>query len=283
MHIRFAIFLLFPLWGAAQKNISISEYTSSPVIVDGRIKEWPENFRYYEGEAKVQFALKHNDKELFLCFQTFDERAQMKIIRAGMQITLDAKAKKVKPATLTFPYRSTKLTAQETGSIRDVKSGRILPGGKRPQLYLHDFVNMEEGVYLPNDTIDAAYAFDSLKNMNLEFRIPFASFGYTPDPSKEITITVTMLAPEAMPALGGNGGMGENAERHRGGMNPYNAYNPNNPNGINPNGTGSTNGYNPNNADMSTGMDDNPTGSSQPVHTDMSESHRFSFKAHLSK
>ncbi|MFN8278577.1 MAG: hypothetical protein U0T84_13945 [Chitinophagales bacterium] len=268
----FLTVLLAGSWALyAQKNVAIAERLSAPIQVDGKAREWPEQFRYFDGNAHLQYALRYDSAALYFCFQSNDQQAQLKILRAGIQLTFDVKEKKSHTASLLYPYFSNRQEERNRTTLNEMRSGFVQTTLK-PEFYQKGFMGLQEGAYVSDTSFAAAYGWDSLHNLNLEFKIPFSRLGAT---IQSIRCAVTVLPPEQMPQLGDNGGTGENAfDRHRGGMNPYqNGANGLN-NGLNngyPGSVNNTNGYNP------TAADDQNGNATAPARTAMMEANRFSF------
>lgn len=267
----------------AQKNVAIAERLAAPIQIDGKAREWPEQFRYFDGNAHLQYALRYDSTALYFCFQSNDQQAQLKILRAGIQLTFDVKEKKSHTASLLYPYFSNRQEERNRTTLSEMHSGFVQTTLK-PDFFQKGFLGLQEGAYTSDSMFAAAYSWDSLRNLNLEFKIPFSRLGIA---IQSIRTTVTVLPPEQMPQLGDNGGTGENAfDRHRGGMNPYQNGGNSLNNGLNGTpGNGLNNGYpgsgnNPNGYNTPTDdQGNNPT----PARTAMMEANRFSFVISLGK
>ncbi|MDB5223482.1 MAG: hypothetical protein JWN83_2149 [Chitinophagaceae bacterium] len=97
-----AALLLISISSFAQSNI-LKSTRNSAIKIDGDASEWSQPLRFYDKDTKLFFDFSNDDSHLFLCFQTNDNAEQMKIMLAGMTVTLKIKGNG--KASIKFPLQ----------------------------------------------------------------------------------------------------------------------------------------------------------------------------------
>lgn len=77
-----------------------SEWAKNKITVDGNANDWGLPLKNFDNDTQLFFEIKNDDKNLYLCFQSKDQESQVKIIRAGMKITLSSKINGKHKATI---------------------------------------------------------------------------------------------------------------------------------------------------------------------------------------
>src|SRR3954468_15059033 len=98
----FTLTLFISMCSFAQ-DAAMSKFRAKPIVVDGIANDWNLPLRFYNNETSLFFAILNDSNTLYLCFQTKDEKTQMRINKAGMQVELKAKGKLKCDATIDFP------------------------------------------------------------------------------------------------------------------------------------------------------------------------------------
>ncbi len=181
--------LLISNYSPAQDIHSLKLKTA--VTIDGSPDEWPQPFNYYNGETKLQYRIANDSSNIYVCFKVTDEPAQMKMMRAGINVWLDPKGKKKETTGINFPMKQDHTSSIETPHSQTEGHGQI-PG----QTYQkHDFRNFkarataqqitmkvqgftgvsDQVTGIKNDFgILAAFNWDSLDILCIEYQIPIA-------------------------------------------------------------------------------------------------------------
>lgn len=73
------------------------------VNIDGNIKEWGDSLKYYNDEKKLNYALANDKEYLYAAIRITERFDQMKVLHAGITLTIDPKGKKKDAFMLTFP------------------------------------------------------------------------------------------------------------------------------------------------------------------------------------
>ena len=79
---------------SGEKNPVISDTLAVKHLLDGSIDEWPVNKFETNKETSVQYAVDNDDKNLYMALKITDNMMQMKMMRMGMNMYIDAKGKK---------------------------------------------------------------------------------------------------------------------------------------------------------------------------------------------
>jgi len=215
-----------------------SRWVNAPIVIDGNPSEWPQPFRYYDGDTKLQFAVANDSNNIYLCFKVTDEPTEMRIFRAGMNIWVDPRGKRKQAVGINFPMKPTASAASDMPrqQVQDVAG---VPGqtyGKR------DFKQMKAKIIAHQQTlkvtgfagipdqlvplinqygVNVAFGWDSLDILCIEYQIPIAqtlNHKLTPaDTIKPIGLGFVENAmeggehkQEGGEGRGGGGGMGGN-------------------------------------------------------------------------
>ena len=78
----------------AQKFVLSSSWRDSVITIDGSAADWDQPYRYFDSKAKLQYSIVNDDKYIYISVRTNDDKAQMKIMRAGMDVWFDVTGKK---------------------------------------------------------------------------------------------------------------------------------------------------------------------------------------------
>ncbi len=164
----------FYLWNSSNFENTI-KWQSDTIAVDGFSTDWKNNLRYYNEDTKMRYGITNDSVNLYFCFQVADRMMQMKIIRAGMDVTLKTKTKPKRTATISFPLPENSTNDLTKKSVQSGESFLL-----KQNFLLSDKQAVATGFSLTNGTIDdknqksIAYKINWDKGdlMNCEFRIP---------------------------------------------------------------------------------------------------------------
>jgi hypothetical protein len=93
-----------------------TERVTSPVVIDGRDKEWKKTSAYINKSYALMVRTAHDDNFFYLCLSTRDQEMQMRIFRSGLTVWLDPRGNDNKTFGITFPL-----------------TDKMVPGGSQPQ------------------------------------------------------------------------------------------------------------------------------------------------------
>jgi len=211
MDIKNAFFLflmIITLSLPAQKESVISDAIYSAITIDGLPNEWDETLRYYDGSSKLQFGFKNDSSNLYVCIKTSDEMAQLKIMTAGMELSIQTTKRAL--ATIAFPMekqpdRPSQIPPGVDPNQRpDIKFMKRRMVAELVHMKLTGFADLPNGIYNTETKsgIKVAINFDSLDVLTVEYKIPLASLTSKIDPVKPISAEIHLYGLQ-MP--GGNG------------------------------------------------------------------------------
>jgi hypothetical protein len=206
----------------AQEGTPKSTWVSSPATIDGKAAEWKLPLRFYDDGTKLFFAFANDDKNLYVCFQSPDDMFQMKIMHAGMEVSVSAKGKH--KVSIIFPITQT--SATEPGKEDNNEIQNADKQNRRTNFILQNtMMNVKgfitrNGIIPINDTsgINAAINWDESNKLTYEIAIPFkewfdADYNIA-DIIKDISMDVTI---NALKQTHRNNGGSENGMQGRGG------------------------------------------------------------------
>lgn len=88
---------------SAQSTKNNLQAPPANINVDGDLKEWGDSLRYYNEEKRLNYALANDKDYLYAAIRVSDRLDKMKVLNAGITLTIDPKGKKKDSFTLTFP------------------------------------------------------------------------------------------------------------------------------------------------------------------------------------
>jgi hypothetical protein len=165
--------------GTAEDNYSRQ---LTPVI-DGKMDEWGETL-LYDNDTKCIYAIANDNSALYIAIKSADRIQQMKIVRGGMEIWIDNKAKKKKSIGVKFPLGGGNMpmpTGRASGSGQDSKEMRQQMKLQMLRMDLTGFKEDLNGLHdvYSNMQIKPVIDWDNKDNMVYELVIPFAALDET--------------------------------------------------------------------------------------------------------
>ena len=74
-----------------------------PVVIDGDNKDWPSPYPNYDAKGMVAYATSNDRHYVYITVETGDEITQMKILKAGMTVSVDTSGKKDPQFNINYP------------------------------------------------------------------------------------------------------------------------------------------------------------------------------------
>src|SRR5690349_1444958 len=87
----------------AQSDVATAKWMQQSVKIDGKLMEWQQPLNFYDDETKLLFDIANDSNNIYLSFESKEEIDQMKLMRAGMKITLSTKGKSKHEASVIYP------------------------------------------------------------------------------------------------------------------------------------------------------------------------------------
>ncbi|MDO3626870.1 hypothetical protein [Mucilaginibacter sp. BT774] len=75
----------------------------SNLVIDGDLKDWGDSLRYYNQDKQLNYALANDQDDLYMAIRINDRSEQIRVLRAGLTISIDTRGKKKESFTMTFP------------------------------------------------------------------------------------------------------------------------------------------------------------------------------------
>src|SRR5215831_7160321 len=113
----------------AQSDVATSKWRQEAVVIDGQSNEWEQPLNFYDDKTKLFFAIANDSSDIYFCFESKDPLDQMKLMRAGMKITLTAKGKTKHNVSIEFPLPQGQQVSENNGpdnsSIQNQDGGNL--------------------------------------------------------------------------------------------------------------------------------------------------------------
>lgn len=206
------------------------------IKIDGEITEWGDSLRYYNTEKKLNYSLANDKDNLYMAIRINDRTEQMRILNAGLTLSVNTKGKKKETYSITFPVGNPDsqpepgarmpnpedLTTNERDDMMRARLTRLR------NIKVTGFPDIESDIITTANTygIQVAVSYDKDGYLNYEAAVPLKFFhAESPDKSEwAFNIKINGVTrpgaankgegPEAGGMGGGRGGMGGG----RGGM-----------------------------------------------------------------
>lgn len=75
------------------------------MVIDGNLNDWGDSLRYHNEEKKLNYTLANDGDNLYAVIRVNDRSEQMRILNAGITLSIDTKGKKKETFKMTFPLR----------------------------------------------------------------------------------------------------------------------------------------------------------------------------------
>jgi hypothetical protein len=199
-------------------------------VIDGQSNEWEQPLNFYDDKTKLLFAIANDSSNIYFCFESKDPLNQMKLMRAGMKVTLSLKGKTKHNASVEFPLPQSQQVAEnnnaENNAMQNTKDNDNTSYQHqdhdseyfRKNFILNHLMMDAEGFASGNGIvpvknpsgINAAINWDSSSDLVYELAIPVKEFfgdGYTAkNATDEITLNVEVNALKQTSSPGENSG-----------------------------------------------------------------------------
>ncbi|WP_166586230.1 hypothetical protein [Mucilaginibacter agri] len=100
--------LLFSAHAKAQaKTDNTLKAPPTEITIDGSLKDWGDSLRYYNEDKKIYYTLANDKDNLYMAIRVNDRTEQIRIIGAGLTLSVNPKGKKKEQYSITFPVGGT--------------------------------------------------------------------------------------------------------------------------------------------------------------------------------
>lgn len=82
-------------------------YQATPIVADGQADDWPQPLRFTNPRHTYSFNITNDNRNLYVCIMTKDDRMQRRILKAGMDVFFDQKGQENHDIDLSYPESNT--------------------------------------------------------------------------------------------------------------------------------------------------------------------------------
>lgn len=170
----------------AQRDVATAKYMHA--TIDGNNTEWG-SLNFYDNQTQLNFAIANDADNIYLCFIPGSEAAQMKLMRAGMKITISTKGKSKHEASIVYPLQQInqpgfKDSGVDKGNLPALGGQPVFNKATFRQNYISQHTTMQVSGFLNtvgeistnNPDIHVAINWDALSNMVYEVAIAKKEF-----------------------------------------------------------------------------------------------------------
>lgn len=87
----------------AQKTSETLKVPPANVKIDGNLRDWGDSLRYHNEEKKLDYSLANDQDNLYMAIRLSDHTEQMRVLAAGLTVSINTKGKKKEEYSITFP------------------------------------------------------------------------------------------------------------------------------------------------------------------------------------
>ena len=89
----------------SHKLAPLAHYQTTPVVADGVPGDWTLPLRFANSAYTLQYNITNDDKNIYICALSRDERTIIRMLRAGITVYFDPKGATARDISLHFPLR----------------------------------------------------------------------------------------------------------------------------------------------------------------------------------
>ena len=223
-------------------------------VLDGKTNEWPLQKFETDVRTEMRYAVDNDPQYLYLALVIPNSRTQIRIMRQGMELFLDAKGKKKESKGIEFPvkedasrednFNNFRGRQSESGNTQEnseerkanMRAMRAAMAINLVAMKVFGFSNNgseEQGLQVEGSA-NIAFAWDSTDAMNIEYKIPITLLGSGGAlQQKELSVGVKLNGIQMRPnnsnvetgAAGSEAGFGGRGGRRNGGGGSYGSGN----------------------------------------------------------
>jgi len=89
---------------AQSKTVSNKLQPPPPgITIDGDLKDWGDSLRFYNSDKQLYYTLANDQDNLYMAIRINDRSQQIRVLRAGLTLSIDTRGKKKESFSITFP------------------------------------------------------------------------------------------------------------------------------------------------------------------------------------
>jgi uncharacterized membrane protein YgcG len=82
------------------------------ITIDGDPKEWGDSLPYYNKDKQINYALANDQDNIYMAIRINDRSQQIRVLRAGLTLSIDTKGRKKETFSITFPVGDQSISDQ---------------------------------------------------------------------------------------------------------------------------------------------------------------------------
>ena len=187
--------------GCSSKTYPVANYQQASVIADGNLSEWNHPLKFISSGGQMQYNITNDDSNLYISLETHDEATVTKILRAGIDVYIDAEGGESKKVMLAFPLPNNDVHPEKR-STNDAAAAANAKAEMRQELLIQanlftvaGFKNMENRSYDINDQsrISVGLKQEPENGLGYEAAIPFKYIFADPSAKNKKNISVGIV------------------------------------------------------------------------------------------
>ncbi len=95
----------FCIAACTRKSAPLGRYQTIPVAADGVPDEWTLPLRFNDPSYKLQYNITNDDRNIYICAMSHDQRTIIRMLRAGITVYFDPKGQTGREVSLHYPLR----------------------------------------------------------------------------------------------------------------------------------------------------------------------------------
>jgi hypothetical protein len=101
------------LAGCSSKTYPATNYQQAPITADGNLSEWNRPLKFISSGGQMQYNVTNDDSNIYVSVETHDEATVTKMLRAGIDVYIDAAGGESKKTMLAFPLPNSEVHPQK--------------------------------------------------------------------------------------------------------------------------------------------------------------------------
>lgn len=156
------------------------------ITIDGDLNDWGDSLRYYNQDKHIKYSLANDKDNIYMVIRINDRTEQVRILNAGLTLSIDTRGKKKESFSITFPVGDqgglTQLggTRQDNGDLTKQDRDELMQARltKLREIRVSGFKDIEGDMITTSNTYGIKTAIDYDKDGNLvyEAAIPLKFF-----------------------------------------------------------------------------------------------------------
>jgi uncharacterized membrane protein YgcG len=82
------------------------------ITIDGDLKDWGDSLRYYNQDKQLNYSLANDQDNIYMAIRIGDRSQQIRVLRAGLTLSIDTRGKKKETFSITFPVGDQSIDTQ---------------------------------------------------------------------------------------------------------------------------------------------------------------------------